>query len=251
MGLVAKQPESSQRQQTGGEPENPRPEHATGTVHHDAVLPDGTVVHHHQSFDRGLLTEWERDSEPGPWALVRPGDPFVAFDAGPVEPKVAAGVKVRIGDDLLDLPALDDLSEPGWEQLSPVPDATVRLRFELSDSPVGLQLLDTRYQDGRRTARFVTEWSPTVEGEPAHDAPDLHVQMTWGNYLRMRSGELTALEAIEDRGSVDGRWTLLLLLHGLVQQEESMAISRSLPRMPEELTWWGEIARWIPARDSF
>ena len=251
MGLVAKQPESSQRQQTGAQPENPRPEHATGTVHHDALLPDGTVVHHHQTFDRGLLTGWERDEQPGPWALVRPGDPFLPFTEGPVSAEAAARVKVRIGDDLLDLPAVDDLAAPGWDQLPFVPDATARLRFELTDSPVGLQWLDTRYQDGRRTARLVTEWAPTVEGEPAHDAPDMHVQMNWGNYLRMRSGDLTALEAIEDRGMVDARWTLLLLLHGLVQQEEYMAIYRALPRMPTELMWWGEVAPWIPTRDSF
>ncbi len=251
MGLVAKQPEKSHREQGGGQSENPRPEHATGTVHHDAVLPDGTVVHHHQTFDRGLLTGWEQDDQPGPWALVRPGDPFVGFDEGPVDPDVAAQVKVRVGDRLLDLPAVDDLAAAGWDELPQVPDATARLRFELTDSPVGEQWLDTRYEDGRRTCRLVTEWAPTAQGEPAHDSPELHVRMNWGNYLRMRSGDLTALEAIEDRGTVDARWTLLLLLHGLVQQEEYMAIYRALPRMPEELMWWGEVARWVPPRESF
>ena len=251
MGLVAKQPEASHRQQSGAQPENPRPEHATGTVHHDAVLPDGSVVHHHQVFDRGLLVEWERDDAPGPWALVRPGDPFVPFESGPVDPARVAEVKVRVGEDLLDLPAVDDLSSSGWDELPVVPDATARLRFELTDSPVGVQWLDIRYQDGRRTGRLVTEWAPTQEGEAAHDAPEMHVVMNWGNYLRMRAGDLTALEAIEDRGTVDARWTLLLLLHGLVQQAEYMALYRALPRMPEELTWWGEVAPWIPARESF
>ena len=59
--------------------------------------------------------------------------------------------------------------------------------------------------------------------------------MTWRNYLRMRTGELTALEAIEDGGVVDARWTLLLMLHGLLQEPEYLAIYRDLPVIPDEL----------------
>ena len=44
--------------------------------------------------------------------------------------------------------------------------------------------------------------------------------MTFRNYLKMRTGELTALEAIEEGGTVDARWTLLLMLHGLFQEPE-------------------------------
>ena len=79
----------------------------------------------------------------------------------------------------------------------------------------------------------------------------MHIAMTWRNYLLMRAGELTALEAIEDGGIVDARWTLLLLLHGLLQEPEYVSVYRSLPVIPAELSWWGEVAPWIPARDSF
>ncbi|HLU42829.1 MAG TPA: hypothetical protein VKZ55_10545 [Microthrixaceae bacterium] len=250
MGLVAKKPQTVHRQQTGGQVENPRPEYATGTVHHDAVLEDGTVVHHRQVFDRGLLVEWERTEEPGPWALVRPGDPFQPF-AGEDGPGVG-DVQVRLGDELLPLPAADDLAAEGWDELPYVPDATARLRFELTASPVGLQRIDVRYQDGRRaSAELVEEWAGTREGEPAHDAPELSVTMSWRNYLRMRAGELDPLEAIEDGGVVDARWTLLLLLHGLLQQPRYVEIYRSLPVMPAELGWWGEVAPFVPERRSF
>lgn len=252
MGLVAKKPEQSHREQGGGQVENPRPEYATGTVHHDAVLPDGTVVHHHQVFDRGLLVEWERDDQPGPWALVRPGDPFVGFESGPLDADGIAAVRVRLGDDLIPLPAADDLGADGWDELPLVPDATARLRYELIGSPVGLMQIDVRYQDGRRpVARFVQDFAESAEGEPAHGAPEMHVAMTWRNYLRMRSGEVTPLEGIEEGGTVDARWTLLLLLHGLLQEPEYTAIYRALPRIPAELGWWGEIAPFIPTRTSF
>ena len=66
MGIVAGKAQEHVRQQLAGEGVNPRPAHATGTVHHDAVLDDGTVVHHHQRFESGELVEWERDDAPGP-----------------------------------------------------------------------------------------------------------------------------------------------------------------------------------------
>jgi hypothetical protein len=251
MGLVAKKPEESRRQQAGGQMENPRPEYASGTVHHDAVLDDRSVVHHHQVFDRGLLVEWERDEEPGPWALVRRGDPFLPFQEGPASPEVIGSVAVRIGEEMLPLPAVDDLAAGGWDELPFVPDATARLRFTLLGSPVGIMQIDVRYVDGRRHAEFVEEWPATVEGEPAHGAPEMDVSMTWRNYLRMRAGELNPLEAIEEGGTVDARWTLLLLLHGLLQEPEYVAIYRALPGMPAELGWWGEVAPWVPDRTAF
>jgi hypothetical protein len=253
MGLVAKKQEASHRQQVGGQVENPRPEYATGTVHHETTLEDGSRVHHRQRFDRGLLVEWEQDDCPAPWALVRPGGPFRPFDPGPAGPSTIERFRVRVGDELLALPAADDLGADGWDDLPLVPDATARLRFELTGSPAGSMLIDVRYVDGRRSlARFVEGWEATAEGEPAHDAPEMHVSMTWRNYLRMRSGEVTPLEAIEESGgTVDARWTLLLLLHGLLQEPEYVRIYRSLPVMPAELGWWGEIAPWIPERHSF
>lgn len=252
MGLVAKGPQESTRQQAGGQVENPRPEYATGTVHHDAVLVDGTTVHHRQVFDRGLLVDWQEDDAPGPWALVRLGGPFDAYDPSPATPERLDGMRVRLGDRTVELPGPDEVDLPEWDRLPLVPDATARLRFELDGSPAGRMLMDVRYVDGRRAStRLVRGWPVPEDGEPAHDAPDLHVSMTWRNYLRMRSGELNPLEAIEEGGAVDARWTLLLLLHGIVQQPEYVAIYRSLPVVPPELGWWGEVAAWIPARDSF
>jgi hypothetical protein len=253
MAVVAKGGQQTVRQQAGGgQLENPRPEYATGTVHHDTVTASGEVVHHHQRFDRGLLMEWERDDVPGPWALVRHGDPFDPFPTElPGEAQLDA-LKVRIGSDELDVPPLDDLRLTTWDRLPHVPDATARLKFELTGSPAGPLALDVRYVDGARTvAEVVDEWVETTEGEAAHGAPEMHIVMTWRNYLRMREGQVTALEGIEEGGTVDARWTLLLLLHGLLQEPEYVQLYRGLPAMPEELGWWGEVAPWIPTRDSF
>ena len=252
MAIVARKDQQSTRQQQLGEGAAPRPEYANGVVHHDAVAEDGSVVHHHQTFESGRLVAWERDDAPGPWALIRPGDPFAVWPSTPPGPVEAAAVSVRLGDAVTALPPLDDLTAQGWDELPLVPDATARLRFELTGSPVGPLALDIRYQDGRRpVAEIVDDWVETAEGEEAHGAPEMHVSMTWRNYLRMRTGDVTALEGIEEGGTVDARWTLLLLLHGLLQEPKYIAIYRALPEVPDELGWWGEVAPWIPSRDDF
>lgn len=252
MGIVAKGGQQFQRQQQLGEGANPRPPHATGVVHHDAVGPDGEVVHHHQRFEQGELVDWQRDDEPGPWALVRDGSPFEPFPDRPVPSTKLERVQVRVGSQLHPLPLLDDLGSDRWAELPHVPDATARLFFELTGTPVGPVAVDIRYQDGRRPmAVVVDDLVETAEGEPAHGAPEMHIVMAYRNYLRMRAGELTALEAIEDGGTVDARWTLLLLLHGLLQDPVYVDIYRSLPEVPHELGWWGEVAPWVPQRSSF
>ena len=247
MGLLARNPQHDQREQGSGDALAGPPSYATGTVHHESVAADGTVVRHSQTFESGELAEWRLDAEPAPWALVRPGDPLDP----PVEDWVAedtlSAVRVRVGDQLHLLPPLDDLPHPGFDELDHVPDATARLRFELRGTPVGPVLCDIRYQDGRRPlGRVVTEWADPVEGEPAFDSPEILVGVSFANYLRMRTGERTDLEAIADGGTVgDTRWTLLLLLHGIVQRQRYVDIYRSLPVMPAELGWWGEAAPFV------
>lgn len=252
MAIVARNAAQSTRQQQLGEGAAPRPEYATGVVHHDALAGDGSVVHHHQVFDAGRLVAWERDDGPGPWALVRHGDPFAPWPVDAPGPDEAAATSVRLGTSIVALPPVDDLAAAGWDELPFVPDATARLRFELTGTPVGPLALDIRYVDGRRpVGEIVDDWAVLGEGELAHGAPEMHISMTWRNYLRMRAGEVTALEGIEEGGTVDARWTLLLLLHGLLQEPKYLAIYRALPVIPAELGWWGEVAPWVPTRDAF
>lgn len=246
MGLLARNPQHDQREQGSGEALAGPPSHATGTVHHDALV-DGTVVHHAQRFEAGELVEWTLREAPGPWALVRPGPPTAPIGSGTATPEAVEAVTVRVGDRVHVLPPLDDLPDPAFDELEFVPDATARLRFELTGSPVGRILCDIRYQDGRRpSGRVLSDWPDTLEGEPAHDAPLIHVGMSFGNYLRLRSGEISYLEAIADGGTVgDTRWTLLLLLHGIVQQRRYTDAYRAMTVFPEELGWWGEAAPFI------
>lgn len=222
------------------------PPYATGVVHHEAVLAGGEVVHHHQVFERGVLVDWIEDDEPGPWALIRPGSPLTSCPSGVARPGDVDAVRVRLGDEVVAMPLLDDLPAPVFDGLAHVPDATARLRFEVFGTPVGTQRCDVRYSDGSRTAWLVEDWSEPVEGEPAFGAPEMFVSMSFRNYLAMRSGRATALEAIEDGGVVDARWTLLLLLHGLIQSPTYVSAYRSLPELPDELGWWGEVAPHIP-----
>lgn len=249
MGFVAQFRNQVGRQQgsggQAGEADRVFPPYATGTVHHDALLDDGTVVHHHQVFDRGRLVAWEQDDRPGPWAVVRRGDPLAACPHGVATPEDVAEVRVRMGEQLLTLPLLDDLPAAVFDSLAHIPDATARLRFEVFGTPAGVQRCDVHYRDGSRTAWLVEEWSEPTEDQPAFGAPEMHVTMSFRNYLAMRSGAATALEAIEDGGTVDARWTLLLLLHGLIQSPEYVTAYRSLPVLPVEIGWWGEVAPWV------
>ena len=245
MGFVAPKNEQVNREQGAGQQAPDPLPYATGTVHHDAVLGDGSVLHHHQVFESGQLVAWERDDTPGPWALVRTGDPRTPCPTGVASPHDVAAVTVRRDGDALVLPLLDDLPDPVFGTLRRVPDATARLRFEVFGSPVGTQYAEVRYQDGSRTAWLVDDWQEPREDEPAFGAPEMHVRMSFRNYLRMRSGEATALEAIEEGGTVDARWTLLLLLHGLIQSPEYVAAYRGMAVLPPELGWWGEVAPFI------
>jgi hypothetical protein len=252
MGIVAKGGQQTTRQQAGGQSENPRPDYATGTVHHETVAADGRRIFHHQVFDRGLLKSWVQDPVSGPWALVRHGDPFDAFFSDLAGPEQVAAVQVRVGQEFFPLPPLDDTSSDRWSELPEIPDATARLKFELTGSPVGPLALEVQYRNGARDiCEVVDDWAELQPDAPAFGAPEMHVVMTWRNYLRMRAGEVTALEGIEEGGTVDARWTLLLLLHGLLQETAYVDIYRALPVMPSELGWWGEVAPWIPRRDSF
>ena len=213
-------------------------EYATGVVHLDEIAAGGSVRHHRQRFDRGRLVDTELDVEPGPWALCRPGAP----DTAPRHDAVATladleAVRVRVGEETAPLPPLDDLASPAFATLPEVPHATMRVRLTLTATPAGRLLLDVGYRDARREPiAIVAEFGEDPEpGRPAID-----VTLTWRNYLRMRAGEINSLEAVEEGGTVDGRWTVLMLLHGLVQSPPTAEAYASLPAMPEALTWWAE-----------
>ena len=206
MGIVAKGGQQTTRQQAGGQMENPRPEYASGIVYHETITADGTSVSHHQVFERGQLQSWVQDSTPAPWALVRHGDPFDAFSPELAGPEQVAAVQVRIAQDMFALPPLDDVSSDRWGELPEIPDATARLKFELTGSPVGPLALEVQYRNGARAiCEVVDDWTELTADAPAYGAPEMHVVMTWRNYLRMRAGQVTALEGIEEGGLVDAR----------------------------------------------
>jgi hypothetical protein len=215
--------------------------YATGTVHVESDDDLGRVVH--LTFDEGRLVRRVVDDAAGEWAVVRPGPVDGEFSGEQVDSASLAQWSVRIGSERLVLPPLDDVASDALGDLREIPDADLALRFRLVGSPAGMVLLELAYVGGRRVrAEVVDFFGDDMEPVPFGSA-EATCDITWRNYLRVRSGDLDPLEAGAE-GTVEGHWTHLLLLHGLLQQADHVAAWSSLPELPEELAWFGEVAPW-------
>ena len=216
--------------------------YASGTVHVESDDDPGRVLH--LTFDEGRLTGRVVDDVAGEWAVVRPGPVDAPFSGELVDAVSLAAWAVRVGEERLPLPPLDDVATDALADLHEIPDADLALRFRLVGSPAGMVLLELAYLGGRRVrAQVVDSFAEDMEPVPFGSA-EATCDLTWRNYLRLRAGTLDPLEAGAE-GTVDGHWTHLLLLHGLLQQADHVAAWSSLPEMPEELAWFGELAPWV------
>ena len=217
--------------------------YATGEVHVESDDEPGAV--RHMQFDHGRLVADRVDDRPADWALLRLGPVRAPFSGELVRPEDLEGWSLRTGDDRLVLPPLDDVATDALAGLREIPDAELALRFRLVGSPAGMVLLELAYLGGRRVrAQVVDSFAEDMEPVPFGSA-EATCDITWRNYLRLRAGALDPLEAGAE-GTVDGHWTHLLLLHGLLQQADHVAAWSSLPQVPEELAWFGEVAPWVP-----
>ena len=217
--------------------------YATGTVHVESDDDPGRVLH--LTFDEGRLVGRATDAAAGEWAVVRPGPVDAPFSGELVGAGELSRWSVRVGSERLALPPLDDVASDALADLHEVPDADLALRFRLVGSPAGMVLLELAYLGGRRVrAEVVDSFGEDVEPVPFGSA-EATCDLTWRNYLRLRAGTLDPLEAGAE-GTVDGHWTHLLLLHGLLQQSDHVAAWSALPEVPAELAWFGEVAPWVP-----
>lgn len=249
MGFVTPQSNPDQERDTGGatgQVDPPELLGATGVVHHEWEETDGSITSHHQEFNNGRLVRWETDKDRAPWALRRPREIEIVDAQGVLLPEFVEQVQLRIGDDLHAIPPAEDVADPRWHDVPKIPDATLRVRFELLHSPVGTMMIDVRYVDGIRVdCFFVNEWVPLHDGDTTFGSPDIHIGMPWGNFMKLRARKMTALEAIEAGGSIDARWTSLLLIHGLMQQPEFTELYKSYVDVPSELLWWGQVNGYV------
>ncbi|MFM7063555.1 MAG: hypothetical protein ACKO04_08705 [Actinomycetes bacterium] len=250
MGLVARTAKAQDavplllQQMASGDRSVP---YATGVVHVESDDEPGQV--RHLRFEQGRLVDDTVDDQPADWALVRPGPVRAPFSGELARPADLQGWAVRLGDLRTPLPPLDDVASDALAHLRPVPDADLALRFRIVGSPAGMVLLELPYLSGQRVAaRLVEEFGERVDPVP-DGAADSTCDLTWRNYLRVRAGTLDPLES-GAQGTVEGHWTHLLLLHGLLQMPEHVAAWSSLPELPEELGWFGEVAPWAVAGDG-
>lgn len=249
MGFVTPQSNPDQERDAGGalgQVDPPELAVATGVVHLEWVEADGSITSHHQEFNKGRLVTWQADSSTAPWALQRPRTVDLVEPNGSTKIETLDQVMLRVGSDLHPIPPVEDVRDQRWHDMPTIPDATLRVRFEMLNSPIGTMMIDVRYVDGVRVECFyVNEWVPLEEGDSTFGSPDIHIGIQWGNFMKLCAREMTALEAIEDGGSIDARWTSLLLIHGLMQQPEFTDLYKTYVSVPEPLLWWGQVAGYV------
>ena len=157
------------------------------------------------------------------WTLLRDGAPVDALPADShLLPAELDAFRLRIPGEDIRVPPLDELDI--YDALPEVPDATVEIHYEVTATPVGTIRVLLVLEDGRMVrAEAVDEF---VESERA----SLWVSIDWARHLEWRAGGGSVLEAIEG-APIEGRWQVMLLVHGLLQQREWRDALRRRPRV--------------------
>ena len=156
------------------------------------------------------------------WRLIRHGEPAPALPAGEVlAPEVAAEYRLVLDDGAeISVPPLDELDI--YDQLPRIPDATVVVHYEVTNTPIGMIRVELHIVDGAMVrSKAVAEFAET-------QLPLVRVSIAWDQHLEFRSGRASLLEALEG-ATIEARWQTLLLVHGLVQQREWSDALRSRP----------------------
>jgi hypothetical protein len=157
------------------------------------------------------------------WTLTLDGERVEPLEPDVlVAPEIASRFRLVAGETSTPVPPLDELGIYG--DLPEVPDATLSIHYEVRATPIGVIRVELDLVDGHMvSATSVVDFS-TTEG------PMVFVSIDWDRHLEWRSGGCSVLEALEG-AHLEARWQVMLLAHGLLQQEQWKTAMRTLTRV--------------------
>jgi hypothetical protein len=155
------------------------------------------------------------------WQLTLDGEEVEPLPSDVVAtPELAERFRLHVDGEPIPVPPLDELGIYGG--LPEIPDATVQIHYEVTDTPIGTIRVLLEIVDGRMVR------SEPVTDYPPRDDATVFVSICWDRHLDFRTGRATVLEALEG-ARIEARWQTMLLAHGLLQQDEWTAPLRALP----------------------
>lgn len=187
------------------------------------VVEDGQVV----AWQRGdvdsadLELRWARADAAAVFRQELPGTEALA----------AARVLVPGGNEGV-APPLDMRDTAEMALLPEVPGATLVTQFEFSDGPFGHVSFWLSFEDGR--------CADLAFGRA--EEPDVTIAISFQRMVRVRTGAMTILEALEHGGRVDGALGPIMLLAGLEESPELRAVELACGPAGAVLARVGEVA---------
>jgi len=107
-------------------------------------------------------------------------------------------------------PPLDIEETDELDRLPTIPGATLTIQYEFPRGPFGPVSYWMAFDDGRSAGM----------GLGRTDEPDVQVEISFSKMVRVRTGEISIIQALENGGRVDGPIGPLMLLAGLEEAGE-------------------------------
>ncbi|MEJ7583087.1 MAG: hypothetical protein WKF43_03170 [Acidimicrobiales bacterium] len=200
----------------------------------DTIDDDGTHRRWHQVVEDGRIVAWAAGDQDEPdlelrwqWADVRSlyrnelsGDDALAA----LRVVVPGGVEQAA-------PPLDIQDTPELDLLPTISDATLTIQYVFADGPFGPVSYWMSFDEGRSSGMAIG----------VADDPDVRVRITVQKMVKVRTGEITILEALEHGGRVEGDVGPLMLLAGLEESPELHAAELACGPAGAVLARMGEV----------
>lgn len=201
----------------------------------DVVDQAGDHDRWHQIVDDGRVVAWQRGDVDSPDLELR----WACADAAAVFRQELSGTEALAAMRVVTPgrgegvpPPLDMRDTAELALLPEVPGATLVVQFEFADGPFGHVSFWLSFEDGRCAG---LDFGRT-------DEPDVTIAISFQRMVRVRTGETTILEALENGGRVDGALGPIMLVAGLEESPELRAVEMACGPAGAVLARVGEVA---------
>ncbi len=238
-------PAQDEKQPVGSEPWCEQARHLTATLppspglswrlQFDAVDERGQHDRWYQVVEDGQVVAWQRGDVAAPDLELR----WARADAAAVFRQELSGTEALAAAQVLEpggregvAPPLDMRDTAEMDLLPEVPGATLVTQFEFSQGPFGHVSFWLSFEDGRCAG---LDFGRTEE-------PDVTISISFQRMVRVRTGTMTILEALERGGRVDGALGPIMLMAGLEESPELRAVELACGPAGAVLARLGEVA---------